>query len=124
MMNRKNNQYERDLVLRPCLKACEWLVRQGCILEYRRLDALDYTHISGSPDIEIRFIKEGTLWIIMIECKKPGGGHHRDSQKSYRDKYELAHNVVYSLVESKEEMLKLVEELTQFYQEKLDGINI
>lgn len=123
-MARLKVQHERDKVLRPCLKAGKMLVRQGALLGCKRLSELDVDHEPGEPDIELRFIKDATLWIIQVECKKPGGGHHRDTQKAYRDKYELAHNVVYVLIESVEEFEKLVEEHTQFFTDRLKKIDI
>lgn len=117
-----NQQKEKLLVLLPCLKKCKWLLQQGSILEYKRLDAFDYQHIDGSPDIEVRIIKDNIVWLLMFEAKKPGGGVHLDSQKEYRDKYQSAHNVVYALVESVKEMEAIIEKYTEFYQRKLDGI--
>lgn len=116
-------QVEKIKVLIPCIEASKWLLCQGVIIEWKRYDEKDWYHNAGSPDLELRFIKDATLWILQIECKRPGGGHHRDKQKEYRDKYELAHNVAYYLVESKEEMLKIVESHTCFYKEKLNKID-
>lgn len=118
-----NKQLEKNEVLIPCLNSCKWLVKQGIILEYKRLDAMDYDHKDGSPDIEIRLIKDEYVWLLMVECKAPDGtGTQRPSQIKYENKYKAVKNVVYILVESVKEMEAKVEELTKHWagvQEKL-----
>lgn len=118
----KNKQIERDEVLKPCLNACDNMLRQDIILQYRRLDAFDYGHIVGSPDIEIQFVKDNTLWLILAECKKPKGGVLSKKQIEYKNRYNGLKNVVYMVIKSKEELSELVEKLTWFYKNILDKI--
>lgn len=92
-----NKQIEREQVLKPCLKLCKRLKQQGYIIKYRRLDALDSYHEPGDPDIEIWFIKDTWLWVLMVECKAPQG-QLRPSQISYKNKYSGVLNTVYLIV--------------------------
>ena len=79
------------------------------------MDESDKDHQDGAPDIEIRLVKDDTLWLLMVECKRPDGkGVHRTKQKKYRDKYIGCKNVVYILVKSVDEMSLEVERLTGF----------
>lgn len=118
-----NNQTEKNEVLLPCLLSCKFLVKDGAILEAKRLDALDYDHKKGAPDIEIRFVKDGILWLILCECKRPdGGGIQLQSQINYENKYMGIKNVIYVIVWSAKEMEKVVEHHTQFYTTKLKNI--
>lgn len=124
-MGRVRVQHEKLRVLTPCWNRAKWLVKQGAILEVRRNDETDKDHQVGDADLEIRFIKDCTLWLLLIECKRDDGkGVHRTKQKEYRDKYELCHNVVYALVESVKEMDKIVEEFTGFCQNKINNISL
>jgi hypothetical protein len=89
------------------------------------LDAMDYMHIKGSPDLELRFVKDGTLHLLFIECKrKDGKGVQLESQKAYQKKYELCHNVLYELVESDKEMKRIVEKCTGFYEDIINKIEL
>lgn len=115
-------QHEKLKVLIPCLNACDNLLRAGAIIECKRCDAFDYDHKIGAPDIEVRFIKNATLWLLMVECKYKGG-KQRPSQIKYQKKYELCHNVVYILVEDASEMTRTIEGLTGFYKNKLNSID-
>lgn len=120
----RNKQIERDQVLKPCLNSCRNMLRQGIILEYKRLDAFDKDHKPGSPDIQIYLLKDELLWILMCECKKPIGGILSPAQIKYRDSYLCCKNVIYEVVTSVKQLDRLVEELTGFYQTMLDGINL
>lgn len=121
----KKVQHEKIHVLTPCIKKCKQLLNDGAILEWKRHDETDKYHVDGSPDIEIRFVKDGTLWLLQVECKRPDGkGVHRKKQKVYRDKYDQCYNVVYILVESVEKMTYTLEKLSGFYNTKLNGINV
>lgn len=123
--NLPKQQHEKLKVLIPCLNACDNLLRAGVIIEFKRVDERDIDHKVGAPDIEIRFIKEATLWLLLVECKRPDGrGVHSIKQKEYRDKYEICHNVVYILVEDVSELRKMVEGLTGFYKRKLESIEL
>ena len=93
-----NKQIEREEVLKPCLKLCKKLKAQGYILKYRRLDALDYYHEAGDPDIEIWFKRKDLLCIFMVECKKPLGGKISICQIKYRDRFNYYSNVIYELI--------------------------
>jgi hypothetical protein len=116
----KNKTLERDLVLKPCLNLCDWLVRQNIILQYRRLDVFDKSFIDGSPDIELHIPIKDTLWILMAECKKPVGGVWSSKQKAYKQRYNGLVNVVYVLVHSREELHQAIEDITG-YQKKQDA---
>lgn len=107
-----NLQIERDEVLNPCIKLCKKLAISGAILQYRRLDVFDKTHIDGSPDIEIFLPKDNIVWILMAECKKPVGGTLRQTQKDYRDKYSKFSNIVYTTITSVKELKDLVFKLS------------
>ena len=113
MVNRK---IERTEVLEPCIKLCKRLKGMGYILKWRRLDALDYYHEPGDPDIEIWFSRENTLWILMCECKSPEG-KLRLSQIEYRDKYRMFKNVTY-------QEIKDVKILERLILEHADNINL
>lgn len=89
-----NKRIERLQILDPCLKLCKKYLGTH-ILQYKRLDALDSYHISGSPDIEIWVPRESMVWILMCECKKPDGGILSPNQKDYRSKYSIFKNVIY-----------------------------
>lgn len=106
-------QHEKEKVLKPCLQLCASLEAKGIILEYRRLDAQDYQHISGSPDIEIRYVLEDTLHILMAECKREDGkGRQLQSQIAYQKKYKSCANVDYILVESSKQLYDKIFDLT------------
>ena len=86
---------------------------QGIILEYKRLDAFDYQHVKGSPDIEIRYVLDNILHILMCECKRPDGkGRQLESQIEYEKKYKSCANVDYIIVESKEELYNKIVDVT------------
>lgn len=125
-MGRIRKQPERDLVLNPCRERCKKLVKDGCILQARRLDAVDTDHKVGSPDIEIQYIKDDLLYLLLVECKRPDGkGVHRGSQKRYRDRYIGVRNVVYVLVEDVCEMAAIIEHLTGgFYNKKMKALEL
>lgn len=118
----KNKQIENKEVLNPCLNHCDWLMEQGKILQFRRLDIFDKTHIDGSPDIEIWLNIKEVLWILMAECKKPVGGRLQSSQVLYFNKYKNLKNVVYTIVTSKTELELKIENLTKQEQSILDSI--
>ena len=82
-----NQRIERLEVLEPCMKLCKQLQIQGYVLRWKRLDALDYYHESGEPDLEIWFSKDKNIWILMAECKRPLGGVLLPSQIKYRNKF-------------------------------------
>lgn len=88
-------QLERDLVLKPCLKICSKFKKLGYIIKYRRLDALDFYHEPGDPDIEVWVVKDNKVFILLCEAKKPKGGKLSKSQIDYRDKYDKYDNVHY-----------------------------
>ena len=106
-MGRINKTLEKDEVLIPCIKLCKRLKGMGYIIKWRRLDALDYYHEPGDPDLEIWFIKDNTLWILMAECKAPKG-KLRPSQVEYRDKYKYFKNVIYLEIRDVEELKKSI----------------
>lgn len=103
-------QIEKEQVLKPCLKLCKQLLNSH-IIKYRRLDALDYYHENGDPDIEIWINHKNHIFIIMAECKKPIGGIFSLSQKKYENKYKIFDNVLYigitDVIQLKEIILKL-----------------
>lgn len=103
-----NEQTERTEVLVPCMKLCKKLKSAGYILKYRRLDALDYYHESGDPDIEIWISKNDILVIIMAECKKPSGGTLSNNQIECRDKYKVFKNVIYIEIRDVETLKSLI----------------
>lgn len=80
----------------------------------------DCSHIPGSPDLELHIPREGMIWILLAECKKPEGGVHSTKQKEYRDKYLPFKNVVYKLIKSRSDLENAVEEITGYYQKSLD----
>lgn len=113
-----NQRQERLLVLEPCLRLCKQL--QGThILQYRRLDALDSWHVSGSPDIEI-WIPRGTLvHIIMAEAKKPQGGVYSRSQLEYQAKYNPYDNVTYIGITDVKQLKELIITTSTYGTERL-----
>lgn len=117
-MVRINKRIEKEQVLIPCLSLCRKLLGAH-VLQYRRLDALDSYHISGSPDIEIWISKESYLWIIMAECKIPSGGILSDKQMGYRDKYTAFKNIIYSEIRDVVELKKLILSNSDYGCEKL-----
>ena len=114
----KNQQLERKLVLEPCLKLCKKLLGTH-ILQYRRLDALDSYHVSGSPDIEIWVPKDNMVFIIMAECKKPVGGVFSPKQEAYRDKYLEYKNVLYEGITDVKYLKYLILNISDYGCEKL-----
>lgn len=109
-----NNQIERDQVLKPCIKLCKKLYINGAILQWRRLDVFDKTHIDGSPDLELHVPKDEIVWIIMAECKKPVGGVFSPKQKAYREKYCKFKNVVYVGITDSKQLEDLVFKLSDY----------
>jgi len=107
-----NKSEERDQVLNPCLKLCKKLETAGYILEYRRLDVFDATHVDGSPDIEIKLPMEDVVFLLMAECKKAIGGVQSDVQIAYEEKYKPYRNVQYQLIRSPEELEYFVKKLS------------
>ena len=106
-----NKSEERDQVLNPCLKLCKKLEFAGYILEYRRLDVFDKTHIDGSPDIEIKLAHDGIVFIFMCECKKEDGGIQSDVQKVYEEKYKPYKNVCYQIITSPDQLEYFIKKL-------------
>ena len=118
-----NKQEERDKVLKPCLKLCQGLKYSGAILQYRRLDVFDKTHIEGSPDIEIFLPKDGLVWILMCECKKPIGGVFSKAQIEYKEKYSKFKNVVYAGVTDVKQLNELVCSMSGYMDDKIQEMN-
>ncbi len=115
----KKIQHENNLVLKPCLQMLKSLEAQGIILEYKRLDAQDYQHIKGSPDIEIRYVLDDMLYILMCECKRQDGkGRQLQSQIEYQAKYKSCANVDYILVESDKQLYEKIVDLTGWYEQQ------
>jgi hypothetical protein len=108
-----NQRLERTKVLEPCLKLCKQLLGTH-ILQYRRLDALDSYHVSGSPDIEIWIPKDNLVYIIMAECKKPEGGIFSIKQKQYRDKYLKYKNVLYEGITDVKELKNIILNISDY----------
>jgi hypothetical protein len=106
-----NQAIERDAVLNPCLKLCKKLELAGYILQYRRLDVFDKTHIEGSPDIEIWLAHDGYVLLFMAECKRPNDGVQSDVQIAYEEKYKPFKNVQYQLITSPEELEYFIRKL-------------
>lgn len=117
-----NKKIERQQVLEPCLKLCKQLLGTH-ILQYRRLDALDTWHVSGSPDIEIWVPKEKIIWILMPECKKPIGGILSKKQMDYRDKYKVFNNVIYMEVTDVLQLKKLILNTSDYGCEQIEEFN-
>lgn len=115
---RINNKIERQQVLEPCLKICKQFLGTH-ILQYRRLDALDSYHISGSPDIEIWVPRDGIVVIIMAECKRPVGGTFSPKQKQYQDRYKVFSNVIYIGITESLILKKLILSTSDYGCEKL-----
>lgn len=113
-----NNNIERKQVLEPCLKLCKQLLGTH-ILQYRRLDALDSYHISGSPDIEIWVPREKLVILIMAECKKPVGGVFSPKQIEYQDKYKVFKNVIYIGITEVKQLKDIVLSTSDYGCEKL-----
>lgn len=113
-----NQRIEREQVLQPCLKLCKQLLGTH-ILQYRRLDALDTYHVSGSPDIEIWVPREKIVWIIMAECKKPTGGVFSPNQIVYQNKYKVFNNVIYIGITDFSELKKLIISTSDYGCERL-----
>lgn len=90
-----NQRKERLEVLEPCKKLCKQLKQMGYIVKWRRLDALDFYHEPGDPDLEIWVFSQSMLVIIMCECKKPEGGILIKSQIECKEKYIKFKNVIY-----------------------------
>ena len=115
----KKIQHENNLVLKPCLQMLKSLEAQGIILEYKRLDAQDYQHIKGAPDIEIRYVLDDMLYILMCECKRQDGkGRQLQSQIEYQAKYKSCANVYYILVESDKQLYEKIVHLTGWYEKQ------
>lgn len=121
-MGRINKRIERLEVLEPCLKLCKQLLGTH-VLEYKRLDALDSYHISGSPDIEIKVSKDNMVWIIQCECKKPEGGVLGESQIKYRDKYKVFKNIIYAEITDVLKLKELILTTSDYGCEKLQEFN-
>jgi hypothetical protein len=119
----KNLQIERDEVLNPCLSLCYKLWTANIILQYRRLDVFDKTHINGSPDIEIWVPMGDLVLILCAECKKPVGGVVSDSQSDYRDKYASFKNVQYEIITSVDQLDYLIRKLSDVKVEMDDFQN-
>ena len=98
---------EKTEVLEPCKKLCKKLKMQGYILKWRRLDALDYYHEPGDPDLEIWIKRGNCLCIIMAECKY-GKGKLRPSQVSCMDKYSGFKNVFYTIIDDVNKLQSLI----------------
>lgn len=94
----KNKRIEAQEVLKPCMSLCRKLKIVGRILKWRRLDAKDYYHEEGDPDLEIWVANNNILTIIMAECKKPTGGILSKKQQECRDKYSPYSNVKYVVI--------------------------
>ena len=107
-----NKTDEKDLVLNPCLKLCAKLEIAGLILEYRRLDVFDKTHIDGSPDIEIKLPCQDIVLILMAECKRADGGVQSAVQIAYEKKYKPYRNVQYQLITSVEQLEYIIKKLS------------
>lgn len=118
---RKNKNIERTEVLNPCMKLCKQLKIQGWILKWRRLDALDYYHEAGDPDLEIWFPKDNHVWILMAECKKPIGGKLRPSQIAYRNKYKKFNNIIYAEIRSVAQLEQLVKGFSDFEKKEFEA---
>src|SRR5580692_7547780 len=110
-----NERRERLEVLEPCLKLCKKLKIAGYILKYRRLDALDYYHENGDPDIEIWFSDSEHLCILMVECKS-NKGKLSPAQILCKDKYKKYNNVKYMEVRD-------VKQLKDFLYDRAVNIN-
>ena len=109
----KKVQHEKIHVLKPCLRLCASLEARGVILEYKRIDAFDYDHKRGAPDIEIRYVLDDMLYILMCECKRQDGkGRQLQSQIKYQAKYKSCANVDYILVESEKQLYDKIVDLT------------
>lgn len=123
-MGRVKVQHEKINVLIPCLKVCKSLQAQGVILEYKRVDAFDYDHKRGAPDIEIRYVVDDLLHILMCECKRQDGkGRQLDSQIAYQAKYKSCANVDYILIESDKQLYEKIVHLTGWYDKQKKEIN-
>lgn len=109
----KKTQHENIHVLKPCLQLCASLEAKGLIFEYKRLDAFDYDHKRGSPDIEIRYVEDNILHLILCECKRQDGkGRQLTSQIAYQAKYKSCANVDYIIVESADELRRKIYSIT------------
>lgn len=108
----KNKQIEREQVLNPCLDLCKKFQEAKIILQYRRLDVFDKTHINGSPDIEIWIPMNDLVFILMAECKKPIGGIVSDDQSDYKEKYVSFKNVQYEIITSPDQLDYLIRKLS------------
>lgn len=115
----KKIQHEKINVLQPCLKVCKSLQAKGVILEYKRVDAFDYDHKRGAPDIEIRYVLDDMLYILMAECKRQDGkGRQLQSQIEYQAKYKSCANVDYILVESDKQLYEKIVDLTGWHEQQ------
>lgn len=101
------------------------MLGQNQIVKWRRLDINDYTFYPGDSDLEVWVSKDDILYILMFECKREDGqGTHLDSQKECEIKYKPYKNVRYKLIKSVFEMQAAIEEVTEFNQKILDGIQM
>ena len=107
-----NQTIERDEVLNPCIKLCKKFEMSGLILEWRRLDVFDKTHVDGSPDLELKIPHEDVVFLFMAECKKADGGVQSKVQIEYEEKYKPYRNVCYQLIRSPEELEYFVKKLS------------
>jgi len=120
----KKIQHEKINVLKPCLQLLKSLEARGVILEYKRIDAFDYDHKRGAPDIEIRYVLDDMLYILMCECKRQDGkGRQLQSQIEYQAKYKSCANVDYILVESDKQLYEKIVHLTGWYEKQKKEIN-
>lgn len=120
----KKIQHEKINVLLPSLKVCKSLQAKGVILEYKRVDAFDYDHKRGAPDIEIRYVLDNTLHLLMCECKRQDGkGRQLQSQIEYQAKYKSCANVDYILVENDKQLYEKIVDLTGWYEQQKKEIN-
>lgn len=117
-----NKRDETLLVLEPCLKLCKQFLGTY-VLQYKRLDALDRYHISGSPDIEIWISKDANVFILMCECKRPDGGILGKSQIKYCDKYKVYKNVLYVEITDVLQLKKIIVSLSGYMDKEIEEFN-
>lgn len=118
-----NKKIEKDQVLIPCLNLCKKLKISEYILRYRRLDALDYYHENGDPDIEIWIPNKSIVIILMAECKKPIGGIVSPDQHKCKKRYSDFTNVYYQIITDALQLKKIVMELSDRRIEGFDEFN-
>lgn len=77
---------------------------------------------AGTPDRVAYIDVKGKCWIYWIECKAESGGNWHDSQRVFASKFSGLDNVVYEVVSDPKQVDKTIEQITGYYDDKLNSL--